>query len=169
MKTFTASIALALLLSALSCQTENTPAGLDGWLKGDTAEKMETIARQLRGFDVAMAETGYRYVELYWAGQDENWGYAAYQAEKIRLAIQQGLERRPKRAASAEHFLQAALPELEQAVRAQDRMLFDQNFRALTASCNACHAMEKVPFFNVQPPQARQSPIYGSGSPKPEQ
>jgi hypothetical protein len=159
MKMFSAGTLLCLLILALSCQTENAPAGLDGWLKGNTAEKMETIARQLRGFDLAMVETGYRYAELYWAGQDENWGYAEYQIEKIRLAIEQGLERRPKRAAAAQSFLKAALPQMQEAIKAQDRLLFDQNFQSLTMSCNACHAMEKVPFFEVQPPEARLSPV----------
>ncbi len=42
------------------CNVENAhePSGPDGWLKGNTAEKFETIAAQLRGFDVAMVEVG---------------------------------------------------------------------------------------------------------------
>lgn len=39
-----------------------------------------------------MVEKGYRDQELYWAGQDENWDYADYQIEKIRKAIENGLE-----------------------------------------------------------------------------
>jgi len=53
---------------------------------------------------MAIIETGYRYQELYWVGQDESWDYADYQIEKIRKAIENGLERRHKRAKSSEHF-----------------------------------------------------------------
>ena len=42
-----------------------------------------------------MVETGYRYQELYWAGQDENWEYADYQLEKIKIAIENGLDADP--------------------------------------------------------------------------
>jgi len=52
---------------------------------GTEQEKINTIEKQFRGFDNAMVETGYRYQELYWAGQDENWEYADYQLEKIAI------------------------------------------------------------------------------------
>ncbi len=52
-----------------------------------------------------MVETGYRYQELYWEGQDQNWDYAGYHLNKIKIAIENGLERRPKRAKSTENFL----------------------------------------------------------------
>lgn len=150
--------ALALLFTCLACKTDN-PAGAEGWLRGDEAQKFETIAKQLRGFDVAMVETGYRYQELYWAGKDENWEYAAYHAEKIRVAIENGLERRPKRAASAQDFLNTALPNMAKAIESKDTIQFIQAFNALTANCLACHASEKVPFFTVKIPVERQSPI----------
>ena len=152
---------LLFLTLNFACESPDSskPAGLDGWLDGHTDEKFETVAAQLRGFDVAMVETGYRYSELYWAGQDENWDYAKYQLEKIKLAMENGFVRRPKRAAAARQFLAESLPAMQQAVEAMDTALFRQNFRAITTSCNSCHAMEKVPFFQVQPPTVRQSPI----------
>lgn len=129
------------------------------WLRGTTDEKFHTVARQLRGFDMAMVETGHRYTELYWAGRDTNWIYAGYQLEKIRVAIQNGLERRPKRAASAETFLTMVLPEVEKAVHTRDRDLFWNRFGALTSACNACHIAEKMEFVVVGPPEVRNSPV----------
>lgn len=129
------------------------------WITGTEQEQIKTIEKQFRGFDNAMVETGYRYQELYWAGQDENWEYAGYQLEKIKIAIENGLERRPKRAKSAEHFLNYVLPEMEKSVQSKDIAIFNKGFQALTINCNSCHAMEKVPFFNVQIPTERQSPI----------
>jgi hypothetical protein len=50
------------------------------------------VEKQFRGLDVAMIEIGYRFGELYWAGQDRNWDYAKYQADKVRLALELALE-----------------------------------------------------------------------------
>lgn len=145
----------------LACQAPdaNQPAGTDGWLNGSSHEKFETVAAQFRGFDVAMVETGYRYQELYWAGQDENWDYAKYQLDKIKLAMENGFVRRPKRAKSAEVFMNEVLPAMQKAVAAKNTAVFSKNFQMLTANCNACHALEKLPFFNVQPPLERVSPV----------
>jgi hypothetical protein len=131
------------------------PSEGEAWLlAGTNDERFARVARQLRGFDVAMVETGYRYGELYWAGQDRNWDYAKYQVEKIRTAVRHGLERRPKRAQSAQ-ILEGSLPGIEQAIAAKDPALFAERFTSLTATCNACHQAERVPFIHVRPPAVR--------------
>lgn len=150
-----------LTITALwSCSgSENSQASdPEGWLRGNDQEKFDVITKQLRGFDMAMVETGYRYQELYWAGVDQNWEYANYQIEKIRVAIENGLERRPKRAASAEYFLKEALPVMEKTLQKRDSTAFLEGILLLTTNCNACHAKERVPFFSVQIPLNRQSP-----------
>lgn len=108
---------------------------------------------------MAMVETGYRYQELYWAGQDMNWEYADYQTDKIKTAIERGLDRRPKRAENANKFLSVAIPEMKEAILSQDSAVFNSSFRMLTATCNNCHLQEDVSFFTVKKPTARQAPI----------
>lgn len=153
-------IILPIIIAIFFISCKNNPEQAEGsWIKGSENEQIETIERQFRGFDLAMVETGYRYQELYWAGKDRNWEYANYQLEKIRLAIENGLQRRPKRAQSAQHFLNVVLPEMEKAVERQDSAVFNSGFRMMTANCNACHAMEKVTYFTVKTPISRQSPI----------
>jgi hypothetical protein len=138
--------------------TTAQPPEDQAWLvSGTDDERFARIARQLRGFDVAMVETGHRYGELYWAGQDRNWDYARYQIEKIRTAVKNGVERRPKRGPSA-RMLDGALAGVEGAVAARDPTLFAERFDVLTATCNACHQAEHVPFVHVQPPAVRTSP-----------
>lgn len=150
-----------LALVALSCSqpSKDTTSRDAEWLTGTGEEKFHTVSRHLRGFDMAMMETGHRYAELYWAARDQNWLFAKYQAEKIRLAIANGLERRPKRAASANTFLTFVLPEVLAAVEKQDSSLFWNRFGALTSTCNACHEAEKVAFVNIAPPEERVSPV----------
>ena len=147
------AVVATLASAACAAPPSDQPAGEGGWLRGAASQKFEVIAAQLRGFDRAMVETGHRYQELVAAGRAENWDYAAYQAAKIRTAIESGLERRPKRAASAQSFLTIVLPALEEAVAERDRALFDRRLGALTSACNACHEAEQVSFVRVAPPE----------------
>lgn len=152
------TILLTFVIFSCNLQTEQKNVQGD-WIKGTEKEQIKTIEKQFRGLDNAMVEIGYRYQELYWAGKEQNWEYANYQLEKIKLAIENGLIRRPKRAKSATYFLTNVLPEMKKALEKKDSKIFNQNFKKLTISCNSCHAMEKVPFFSVQIPTERQSPI----------
>jgi hypothetical protein len=127
-------------------------------LRGDSDERFARVAKHLRGFDVAMVETGYRYGELYWSGQDRNWDYAKYQLDKIRTAVANGVERRPKRGTSAQ-ALDGALSGMDEAIGAKDPALFARQFEVLTATCNACHEAERGPFVVVRAPSARTSPV----------
>lgn len=131
------------------------PAGSDGWLTGDSHQKFDTLADQLGGFDQTMIEVGYRYIELYWAGEDENWDYARYQIDEMRSAMASGFVRRPAREASAEAFMNNALPAIEQAAVQGDAELFRERFGNLTMHCTACHMMEDVPFIVVEKPTVR--------------
>lgn len=150
----------AIAFFLLSCNQQNDNKAAQGdWIKGSKTEQIKIIEKQFRGFDNTMVETGYRYQEFYWAGQDENWEYANYQLEKIEVAIKNGLERRPKREKSAEHFLTYVLPKIKKSLEKKDIKVFNESFQIMTINCNSCHSMEKVPFFNVQTPTDRQSPI----------
>jgi hypothetical protein len=127
------------------------------WLGGTVDERFALVSRHLRGFDMAMVEVGYRYTELYWAGRDRNWGYAEYQLGKIETAIANGVERRPARAASA-RMLDGAVSTVRTAIERRDGAAMDAALTMITATCNACHQAERVPFVRVQPPTMRISP-----------
>jgi hypothetical protein len=131
----------------------------ESWLKPADAEKFHQIESQLRGFDITMMEVGYRFTELYWAGQDRNWAYAKYQAEKIGHVIRLGIERRPKRAASAQPFLSEEVPAILQAVEKKTVPDFQAGIERLRASCMRCHVLEKLPDFTLEFPEHRMSPI----------
>lgn len=147
-----------MAILAMSCSKQSEPAQ-GAWIKGSEQEQLNAIEKQFRGFDMAMVETGYRYQELYWAGQDQNWEYATYQLEKIKKTINNGLMRRPARSQSAQTFLNVAVPNMQKAIESEDSLTFNKEFNTLTAQCLACHAMEKVPYFTVKTPNRRVSPI----------
>lgn len=141
----------------LSCSHKQNTNG--DWVQGNTHQQIKTIEKHFRGLDVAMIEIDYRYRELFWAGKDQNWSYALYQVDKIKLSLENALERRPKRAASAQQFLQTVLPQMKISLQTMDTAVFNKNFEILTLNCNSCHIAEKVPYFNVQPPGERYSSI----------
>lgn len=133
--------------------------GSEGWLKGNTDEKLEEVAHQFGGFSRTMVEVSYRYSELYWAGEDENWKYADHQLEHIVEAMEDGLKRRPIRAASAVEFMEKIIPEMEEAIASEDKDSFLAGYKTFTAGCNACHAKEGEGFIVIQQPLTRLSPV----------
>ncbi len=156
---FTISIVLLVVFNSCQKSTQLEPPAQGEWIKGSENKKIKTIEKQFRGFDMAMVETGYRYQTLYWAGQNENWEYAEYQINKIKKAINNGLERRPKRAASAEFFLSESIPAMQSAIKSNNKALFNTQFEQLTKSCNQCHQMENIPSFKVIIPTQKVSPL----------
>jgi hypothetical protein len=157
-----ASVVLALLALAggigIRVASAQQPGG---WLRALPPEKqMDAIDRQFRGFDLAMFEVNYRYIETYFAAIEGNWDYALYTAEKLAWAMENGFERRPKRRANGEAiFLKAAYPPVIDAIKKKDIALFKQRFDVLRASCNGCHVAEKVPFITIGIPSIKQTSI----------
>lgn len=149
----------AVMLFSACQQAGDQPVGTDGWLTGDAHQKFESVAAHLGGFGRAMWEVDYRFQELYWAGQDMNWEYAGHQIEELQETLEAGLERRPARAASARLFMTNAIPDLEEAITARDREMFDMRFNVMMSTCNSCHALEEMPFLTVALPKQRGSSI----------
>jgi len=134
------------------------PVGSEGWLDGGSREKFATIAEHLGGFGDAMVMIGYRYSELHWAGEDRNWPYAAHQLEEMEETLELAIARRPKRAASSQHFLTVVIPEVAAAIESEDPQRFAAAFDTMTANCNACHAMEGMRWLQVRTPTVRATP-----------
>lgn len=142
----------------LSCnKSDDVHKGLK-WLSGDENNKFKVIEKQFRGFDKTMMEVGYRYNGLYWAGEDKNWELASYHIEKIKHAIDLGVERRPKRKENAQ-VIYPILDELEIFAKNKDQKGFREQFEVVRQTCNACHQAEQVSYFNVLNPKVRVSPL----------
>ncbi len=138
-----------------ACQTAEEKEYDTRWMGQQMKEILDNIEDQFGGFDQAMMETGYRYNELYWAGQDENWGYAEYQIDKIISSMERGFVRRPDREASSKQFVDQAYPALRSTIENEDKEAFNEEFVGFASSCNTCHAMEDVPFIQNIIPEKR--------------
>ena len=151
---------LVMIAGLIACnQSSEQEVAQGSWIKGSQAEQLELIEKHFRGFGKAMVEMDYRYQELYWAGQDQNWDYAEHQLEEMTSDFELALQRRPNRAESAEQFLTFAIPQMENSIESKDLETFNRAYQMLSMSCNSCHALENVPFFHVQIPTERRSSI----------
>ena len=79
--------------------------------------------------------------------------------KKIGLALENALERRPKRRASAEEVFVPSLGDLKRAIALKQLAGFEEGFSEMTAACNSCHVAEGVASFHVRLPIDRQSPV----------
>lgn len=156
---------VVILLSGMaainSCQQQATEETFETeWIGSEKQEIINNIEFQFQGFSRTMVEVSYRYQELYWAGQDKNWGYAEYQREHIVEALEQGFMRRPEHEESAQSFINVALPNIEKAIQAEDQQVFSEAFTNLTSTCYTCHQMEDVAFMTITEPKTRHGIVY---------
>ena len=155
-------IVLLTLLSLSSILAENNYSTSSEWLMetNSTQDKFKKIQKQFRGFDLAMVEVGYRFNSFYFALKDENYPLANYQFDKIKKAIENGTERRPKRKENSENiFLNSQYLSMRKALEKKDSKMIWNEFNSTKQSCNACHVAENVPFIEVIDPQYRWQPI----------
>ncbi len=153
-----ASVLFAAMMAVIvisSCQ-QDTEKTYDTRWAGETMEEiLASFESQFGGFSQAMKEVNYRYNELYWAGMDQNWGYAGYQLDKLLGATRNGFIRRPDREPSAAQFVNNTSPQLMEAIEAGDKELFVERFNRFVESCNTCHEMEDVAFIQTVIPEKR--------------
>ncbi len=147
--------AMMAVIVISSCQTETEKTYDTRWVGETMEEILGNVESQFGGFSQAMKEVNYRYNELYWAGMDENWGYAEYQLEHMIEAIEKGFVRRPDREPSAAQFMNNTSPQLMETIKNGTKDAFVEQFDRFVGSCNTCHEMEDVAFMQVIVPEER--------------
>lgn len=159
--TLLCSLVSVLVVTMSSCDqpAAEQPAWESEWLGQTPQEVIDIAEEQFQGFSRTMKENAYRYQELYWAGQDQNWEYAEYQREHIVEALEQGFVRRPEHEASAQQFMEVALPGIGEVIKTADQQQFFESFDNLTNTCNTCHQMEDVAFITVVTPKIRHTVV----------
>ena len=75
---------------------QQKPASNNWLLDADNdTDRFKKLQIYLRGFDQPMQEVGQRYLAFYEAIKERNWGLADYHWDKIKVAINGGLMKRP--------------------------------------------------------------------------
>lgn len=149
MKKIIISVAFATYIFA----SQNGYSTHSSWLMNinSTEGRFMAVEEQLRGFDTAMVEVGYRYEALKKALLSHNYEFANYHLVKIKTAMELGYIRRPARKeASQNYFLNSIHKEFQEVLKTKDDTLIINSFNNLKNSCNACHNHENVGFIVVE-------------------
>lgn len=151
-----AAVIVALILTACSPsrgEPEAPQVSRNDWLVGaaNDEERFRLIQRQMRGFDQPMWEVGERFGRLHDALQRENYELATYHWDKIKTAIENGIAKRPARAANARAlFLDDTWGEVRAGLATRDREEAWAAFNTARTACQSCHQAEKVDYMNDQ-------------------
>lgn len=129
------------------------------WLKGNTEEKLKTLAEIQPGLGTVMIEYGARYTNLYYAAKGGNWDLAAYQLKEAREIQEVGETTRPARAGALKDFEKFYLDPLEAAIKAKDFKKFEVAFKEGIKGCNNCHAAQAFPYIVYQLPKGPTFPL----------
>lgn len=152
-----------LILFSFSCLfAENNYSTKSNWLLDTKSneQKFKAIQKQLRGFDLAMVEVGYRFNTFYFAIKDKNYDLAHYQWDKIKKTIENGIQRRPKRKEKSKTmFLDTRYKTMKEALNKKNEKHIWKEYEKTKQICNACHIAERVPFIEVVDPKHRWQPI----------
>lgn len=150
-------LVLLVALCAVSLPTaaaDDTDFELNDWLlraEGEDA-RMRLLQEDLAGFSRAMWEVGERWQRIHQALLDGNLKLAAHHHEESGEAIQNGMVRRPARAANSRRLLlDEVWPAFGRALDSGDAASAWKAFEDARSACMACHIAEDMGFLNDQP------------------
>jgi len=131
------------------------------WRKqGSKDEQLANLVKLVPGTSHWMAEIGSRYQNLYWAGKLGHWEFAQYQVEEIDKMIKTVQLARPKRAATAQEFLDKAIPAISKGVESKDWKQFEASFAKMHGACMECHGKNDHAFVTLPlKPATANSPV----------
>ncbi len=129
------------------------------WLKGNTDEKLKTLAEIQPGLGTVMIEYSTRYTNAYYAAKGGNWDLAGYMLKEAGEIQEVGETTRPERAEALKGFEKAYFGPLSDAIKAKDFKKFEVAFKNGIQGCNGCHAGQGFPYIKYQLPKAPVSPL----------
>jgi len=110
------------------------------WRKsGSDKTKLNNVVKVIPSTSDIMFQVGERYKNLYWAAKQGKWEFAEYQLEEIESEIEKLKITRPKRAKTADIFLNSAVEDVEKAIKKQDWNRFQAQFEQMRQQCVQCH------------------------------
>jgi len=110
------------------------------WRKsGSDEKKLNNLVKVIPSTSDIMFQIGERYKNLYWAAKQSKWEFAEYQLEEIESEIKTLKITRPKRAKTAEEFLESSVEDVEKAIKKQDWNRFQTQFENMRKQCVQCH------------------------------
>jgi hypothetical protein len=136
-----------------------------------TAE-IEALKKLLPDQSHAMADVGYHFTNLWFAGDASNWPLAEFYFNETRAHLEWAVRIKPVRQDHAKRdvelvkILQALentpLKQLGAAIAAKDQQTFVAGYKATLEGCYACHKASEKPYLRPQIPQRPEAQIINS-------
>jgi hypothetical protein len=111
----------------------------------------------------AMADVGYHYSNLWFAGQGEEWPLAQFYADETRSHLRWAVRIIPVRKDSEGREVdlvgiltaleQSSLKDLDQAIKAKDKAKFTVAYKAQLENCMACHRAASKEYIRLRVPE----------------
>ena len=163
--TFALGFALALVVSHTSTINGTALAATQPSSADDVAALRAEVER-LKGMvpdqSHAMADVGYHYASLWFAGEQENWPLADFFAGEVKSHLEWAVRIIPVRKdpqgrdVDLRAILQAiegsSLKDLQQTIAAKDKTKFEAAYRTQLQSCYSCHEASGKPYLRPQLP-----------------
>jgi hypothetical protein len=111
----------------------------------------------------AMADVGFHYTNLWFAGQNENWPLATFYSDEVRSHLRWAVRIIPKRKDAEGREIDlggilggletSTLKDLAQAIKDKDKSKFVGAYKAQLEGCMACHRATNKPFLRLHIPE----------------
>lgn len=117
----------------------------------------------------AMADVGYHYTNLWFAGQNENWPLAQFMMNEVKSHLRWAVRIIPKRKTTAGLEVELAgilsgletstLKDLEQTIKDKNKAKFTEAYKMQLTACMACHQATSKEFIRLQVPDRPEASI----------
>lgn len=174
---FTVASAIGVLLTVIWMRTETSLHAAPGPSPSATPNQeiavLQAEVNRLKGIvgdqSHAMADVGYHFANLWFAGQKKNWPLAKFYLDETRSHLKWAVRIIPVRkdpkgneirlAEILDPIDKTALQQVGDAIKAQDNVRFGKAYRQMLDSCYSCHVAVGKPFLRLQIPQQPEVPI----------
>lgn len=102
--------------------------------------------------NLLMVATQLNHFKLWYAGVVQNWQLANYELTQIRTSIDRARDLYPNKVESNMTMITPATDEVQNAIKAKDRVKFSRAYSKLTAECNSCHEATGFGFIKMRDP-----------------
>lgn len=159
------------IVAALTARSGHTPAhAADAPIavaKPDDLTTLKAEVARLKGMvpdqSHAMADVGYHYSNLWFAGQNENWPLAQFYSDETRSHLKWAVRIIPLRKDGEGREVdlvgiltaleQSSLKDIGDAVQAKDKVKFTAAYKQQLENCTACHRASSKEYIRLQVPE----------------
>lgn len=131
--------------------------------------ELDAVKAQVPDQAHAMADVGYHFTNLWFAGQRKNWPLAKFYLDETRSHLNWAVRLKPVRKTTAgldidlrgilQSLENTQLPAVRTAIDGKDSDKFVSAYRLTLEACYACHNTSEKPYLRPQIPEQPAAPI----------